>query len=1595
MSGKSSEHIKGLSPKLFSRSDSIKLIFWTSVGVVFCLAFLDAAGWIFDLSFLKSVRPQWEPMQRVTALCFSISALTLIIIQLQTRTVFKRTLVIISASLILLISLLSLYFYIYLFSTAHESPVSQRSILSWIISPEKRMAFLTACCFFLTASILFLFVSENKIASGLGHVIIIPVFLISYYTLISYILGVNLAIVPKMVPVALNTGIALLALGIAILHIRPETWLMKLYNVNSTGGILSRRLLLPALLLPILIGWMRIAGERQGVFASEQGVVLVAITYTFCFILLIWVTARYINKIDLKRQASEQIVLENRKQLSAVFNGVSETLMLLDLEGTILAANDTANNRFSKNRSELAGKNIYDLIPEKFKSERKEQTAEIILTKKPVKLQQKMENALLDLTLYPVIDTHGNVVQLVSFAIDITERKKAEDALLSQARMLEAVNDAVIGCDLNFRIKFWNKGAERIYGWKSNEVEGKPADEILRSEIDQPMKESIYKSLQDGHPAITELVQYSKGNEKRIIEGYTIPLRDTTGHISSYVAINRDITEHKRAEDALRESELKFFSIFHLSPVAMVLSSFEDGQYHDVNNVFIMETGYSREEIVGKTSSELNIFSDNEERERIVYKVKQSGQIYGIPCDFRLKNGEILPCLISINIISINGTRFLLSTIQDVSEITKTREALRQSEERFKAIAEVSPVGMGVVDAAEGIFLYVNPAYEQYFGYDKDELLVKKAPDIYWNPTDREKILATIRENNFVSNYEVKFRRKDGSSFWGMSSIRQINFTNKPALLGTFIDITKRKQVEDSLRISEQRLKSHIENSPLAVIEWGHDFVVTKWSGEAERIFGFLKTEVIGLRIDALNIIVEEDLPIVEKTMKRLTSGKELQVVSENRNYTKLREIRNCIWYNSVLLDEAGKMSSVMSLVEDVTEVRKVEKLLKESEEKLWSVLNATQESIYMFDRNGIITMFNSTGMERLKVTSEDKLIGHHFSEFMPPSIAERRQEKLEEVFNSGMPIEFEDERDGRMFNHNYFPVFKDGEVSSIVTYSTEITERKKAEDNLRESEDRFRTIAESLPVLISIYNIKDKVFSFVNESFEKTFGFNKGDLINRKLPEYFFNPEDVMDLGSLLKEKGRAYNKEIRVKKADGTPFWIMSSIRQIMFMNESSYLTASINITETKKAQEELLRLNRTLNARSKSSQAMMHCKNEFNYLQEVCKIIIEDCGHTMVWVGYAQNDAAKTVKPVAYYGFDKGYIDQLNITWDESERGRGPTGTAIRTGKPCLCKNMLNDPAFKPWRKAALERGYASSLTLPLILEAKPFGSISIYSKESDPFSENEIDLLSNLADDLAYGISYIRLEEAERSAAKLIRENETKLKELVATKDKFFNIVAHDLKNPFTSLIGSSELLFENIDQLNAKSVRDLSMILNDSAKSGYAILQNLLDWSRSQTGMLKMNSERVNLRSMINENIYNLQLPAANKEIKMINQVNQDIFVFADKNMINTILRNILSNALKFTYKSGKVVVNTAMTNDEVVVSVKDDGIGIPKDKISSLFHLEVKNSMPGTENEQGTGLGLKLSKEFAEKLGGRIWVESAENEGSEFSFSIPLNGKKV
>jgi PAS domain S-box-containing protein len=247
--------------------------------------------------------------------------------------------------------------------------------------------------------------------------------------------------------------------------------------------------------------------------------------------------------------------------------------------------------------------------------------------------------------------------------------------------------------------------------------------------------------------------------------------------------------------------------------------------------------------------------------------------------------------------------------------------------------------------------------------------------------------------------------------------------------------------------------------------------------------------------------------------------------------------------------------------------------------------------------------------------------------------------------------------------------------------------------------------------------------------------------------------------------------NTQYRVLCPDGALRWLADRGRASYAENGRAvrFAGVTLNITALKQAEEartqeaeKLRRLNRALRAIGSSGQALLLATDEAALLQETCKIVVEQCGHTMVWIGFREEDEASPVRPVAHFGFDEGYLASLNVTWADTERGRGPTGTAVRTGRVCVCRNMLTDPQFEPWREEAVRRGYASSVALPLMSGVVALGALTIYSRDPDGFPEDEIKLLAELAGDLAYGIGVLRLRAAHALAEQTLRESEERLR-----------------------------------------------------------------------------------------------------------------------------------------------------------------------------------------------------------------------------------------
>ena len=243
--------------------------------------------------------------------------------------------------------------------------------------------------------------------------------------------------------------------------------------------------------------------------------------------------------------------------------------------------------------------------------------------------------------------------------------------------------------------------------------------------------------------------------------------------------------------------------------------------------------------------------------------------------------------------------------------------------------------------------------------------------------------------------------------------------------------------------------------------------------------------------------------------------------------------------------------------------------------------------------------------------------------------------------------------------------------------------------------------------------------------------------------------------------------------------------------------------------------------------------------------------------------------------------------------------------------------------------------------------------------------------------------------ERNIDKLA-ENEQNLKRLNATKDKFFSIIAHDLKNPFNVLIGISDLIRTNSDIKHSKEFEKLVEGMFQTATSGYNLLENLLEWSRTQTDSIQFDAKDFAFSEILETNKTIFEQAANAKRIQISWPEENDHIVFADYNMVNFIIRNLLNNAVKFSQEDGKIEVSTHVEDQMLVCAIRDHGIGIDKDTLSKLFKIEYSVQRDGTSKEKGTGLGLILCKEFIEKNEGQIRVKSEPGKGSTFSFSLPL-----
>jgi signal transduction histidine kinase len=248
---------------------------------------------------------------------------------------------------------------------------------------------------------------------------------------------------------------------------------------------------------------------------------------------------------------------------------------------------------------------------------------------------------------------------------------------------------------------------------------------------------------------------------------------------------------------------------------------------------------------------------------------------------------------------------------------------------------------------------------------------------------------------------------------------------------------------------------------------------------------------------------------------------------------------------------------------------------------------------------------------------------------------------------------------------------------------------------------------------------------------------------------------------------------------------------------------------------------------------------------------------------------------------------------------------------------------------------------------------------------------------------------KLEIKVKERTSELEAQKAELKKLNSSKDQFFSIIAHDLRTPFAGLLSTTEAILQNIDQIGFREVKENLQALKHSAETVYTLLENLLAWSRLQRGMMEHKPEAIMLSEIAERNTRLFTSTAQRKQITLTNQIFQNMQAYADKHMIDTVMRNLISNAIKFTPFGGVIALSSIHYKTSVGFSVSDTGVGIPRDVVPQIFRIDEKYSNPGTAGEEGTGLGLPLCKDLIDKNNGSITIESELDQGTIFSVYLP------
>ena len=1304
-------------------------------------------------------------------------------------------------------------------------------------------------------------------------------------------------------------------------------------------------------------------------------------------------------------------------------------------------------------------------------------------------------NRIYDIIAEPVFNDNGQVVEVNTFSLDITDRKRAEEASKRSEERFRIVQDvspdgftilAPVKNDhgeiVDFEWIYENETIAAINGTKPAEVSGKRLLDLFPEHAGTPLFDAYLQVAATGQTQVFDEVYVgeiiAKPTWLRLV---IVSMGEEIGILAQNISERKQADmELSLARENAEESNANITAI--IEGTADSIWAFDKGYtVLYLNNVFRSEF---RESFGVELEKGVNLADALPDFLKQIWKPRYErvllGERFTITDEVETAQGKQFIQVIFNPIVKqgevIGGACFGTN----ITGRMLAEEAFRRKEKDLKESQRIAHVGSWRLDVETNQVEWTDELYRMY-GFDPDS-----PPPPYtehrklFTAQSWDRLSAALAQTASVGipyTLELETIRKDGSNGWmWVHGEADLDPDGKIiGLWGVAQDISERKKVEETVRETNEYLDNLFNYANAPIIVWDTNFNITRFNQAFEELTGLKSQKVLGKHIEIL--FPPESRNASLELIQKALSGEYWKVIEIDIAHLN-GQTRTLIWNSANIRNPEGNIIATIAQGQDITERKRAEEALLESEDRFKSLHNASFGGIAIHNK-GIILDCNQ-GLSAMTGYTVDELIGMNGLLL----IAESSRDLVLQNIQSGYEQAYE--ALGVRKNGEEYPLrlearnihYKGMPVRTVEF--RDITEIKQAEKELivaketaEKNEEKFRKAVLTIPDAITINRLNDGVYITANEGFYKTFGYNEGEVIGKSSHDLniWVDNSQLKVFLSLLEQQGRIENFETRFLSKTGTVFdcLVSSSIiliegvehtinitKDITYLKniESQLISAKERAEESEMKFREMARLMPQiifetdtigrLTYANKQAHNILGYPEDFQilglssldfYIPEDRKRAVENIQRKLQGQAEGNNEYTMIRK-------DGSLIDVLVFSNPITKDNKviGLRGVIVDITQRKMSEELLRESE----RKYRLLAENSSDVIWTLDNEFRfTYISPSIYSlrgytpeeamRESigDTMPPHSLKIVQDaiakgheLDEDSRFlpvqveieqyhkngglvwvGISVqIMLNEKgeqigligisrditqRKQAEEALRKNEYLLRELNAQKDKFFTIISHDLKSPFNAIYALSQHLVDQMQEKDYEGVEQYASFIEESSKRAMNLLTNLFEWSQAQSGRMAFEPEPFELVEFIEENSRLYEDIAREKSVKVIGRLPNRLLVHADKHMVSTIIRNLITNAIKFSHPGSEVIIAAERGHKEVTVLIKDNGVGIPNERLKKLFRIDETESTKGTANEKGTGLGLIICKEFVDKHGGRIWVESQLGKGTTFYFTLP------